>query len=51
MKALRWLLFATAALSVGAVAGFAIALLRPRAYADFAGVHQSVRDDGLGLAT
>jgi hypothetical protein len=39
MKAVRWGLLVVAALSIGAAAGFAFSLLRPRSYADFAGVH------------
>jgi hypothetical protein len=46
MKTARWVLLVTAALAVGATAGFAVSLLRPRRYADFAGV----RDDGHMMA-
>jgi hypothetical protein len=43
MKAVRWVLLGTAALAVGATAGFAVSLLRPRKYAEFTGVHESAR--------
>ncbi len=51
VKAVRWVLLGTAALAVGATAGFAVSLLRPRRYADFTGVRTGGRDDGPGLAT
>ena len=38
MKAVRWVLLGTAAVAVGATAGFVVSLLRPRRYAEFAGV-------------
>jgi hypothetical protein len=38
MRAVRWVLLGTAAVAVGATAGFAVSLLRPRRYADFTGV-------------
>lgn len=37
MKTARWVLLATMALAVGATAGFAVSLLRPRKYAEFSG--------------
>ena len=40
MKSVRWVLLGTAALAVGATAGFAVSLLRPRRYAQFSGVHE-----------
>jgi hypothetical protein len=43
MKTVRWVLLATAALAVGATAGFAVSLLRPRRYAEFAGVREGAR--------
>jgi uncharacterized protein involved in exopolysaccharide biosynthesis len=43
VKAVRWVLLATAALAVGAAAGFAVSLLRPRKYAEFAGIHDDPR--------
>ena len=49
MKAVRWALLASAALAVGATAGFVTSLLRPREYSEFTG--RLVRpDDGSGLA-
>ena len=51
VKAVRWVLLGTAALAVGATAGFAVSLLRPRRYAEFTGVRTGGRDDGPGLAT
>lgn len=41
MKTVRWVLLGTAALALGATAGFAVSLLRPRRYADFSGVRES----------
>jgi hypothetical protein len=41
MKAVRWVLLGTAALAVGATAGFVVSLLRPRRYAEFRPVHQN----------
>jgi hypothetical protein len=38
MKSVRWVVLGAAALAVGASAGFAVSLLRPRKYAEFAGV-------------
>ena len=46
MKAVRWGLLVVTTLSIGAAAGFAFALLRPRAYADFAGVNDGPVDPG-----
>jgi hypothetical protein len=43
MKTVRWVLLGTAALAVGATAGFVVSLLRPRKYAAFSGVR-----DGMG---
>jgi hypothetical protein len=43
MKSVRWVLLAAAALAVGATVGFAVSLLRPRKYAEFAGVHDDAR--------
>ena len=42
VKAVRWVLLGTVALAVGATAGFAVSLLRPRRYADFTGVRPAV---------
>jgi hypothetical protein len=39
MKSVRWVLLAGAALTAGATLGFVVSLLRPRKYAEFAGVH------------
>ena len=49
MKAVRWALLASAALAVGAAAGFVTSLLRPREYGEFAGVRVPA-EDGAGLA-
>ena len=43
VKTVRWVLLATAALVLGATAGFVVSLLRPRKYAEFAGVHDDPR--------
>ena len=43
MKTVWWILLGTAALAVGATAGFVVSLLRPRKYAAFSGVR-----DGMG---
>jgi hypothetical protein len=43
VKTVRWVLLAVAALAVGATAGFAVSLLRPRTYAEFAGVRDDPR--------
>jgi hypothetical protein len=51
MKAVRWVLLGTAALALGATVGFAVSLLRPRRYAEFAGVRTGARDDGPELST
>jgi hypothetical protein len=49
VKTVRWVLLAVGALAVGATAGFAVSLLRPRKYAEFTGVRDGA-DDGAGLA-
>jgi hypothetical protein len=43
MKTVRWVLLGAAALAVGATAGFAVSLLRPRKYAEFTGVRDGTR--------
>lgn len=43
MKAVRWVALGAAALALGATAGFVISLLRPRTYAEFAGVRAGDR--------
>jgi hypothetical protein len=48
MKTARWVLLATAALAVGATAGFVVSLLRPRTYAEFSGVRDSDRTMARG---
>ena len=37
MRTVRWIVLGTALVGMGAAAGFAASLLRPRRYADFAG--------------
>lgn len=41
MRVVRMVLIGTAVVAVGAAAGFAVALLRPRRYADFSGARQA----------
>jgi hypothetical protein len=43
VKTVRWVLLAVGALAVGATAGFAVSLLRPRRYAEFTGVRDGAR--------
>jgi hypothetical protein len=47
MRVVRWALLAAVAFTVGATAGFAASLLRPRQYATFAGARgaQLLGDD------
>lgn len=42
MQTARWLVLGTCVVLLGAAAGFAAALLRPRRYADFVGSHEDV---------
>ena len=40
VRTVRWIILGGALVGVGAAAGFAAALLRPRRYADFSGARQ-----------
>lgn len=41
VRAVRWIVIGGALVGIGAAAGFAVALLRPRRYADFSGARQA----------
>jgi hypothetical protein len=41
MRVVRMVLVGVAIVAVGAAAGFAVSLLRPRRYADFSGARQA----------
>ena len=41
MRTVRWVLLGGALVALGAAAGFAASLLRPRSYADFSGARQA----------
>lgn len=51
VRRVGWLLLGAAALAAGAVAGFAVSLIRPRHYADFAAArpHEAPRQVHLHL--
>lgn len=40
MRTVRWIILGGTLVGLGAVAGFAASLLRPRRYADFSGARQ-----------